>query len=227
MQTRKFGVFDLDGTLLDSMTEYLRLVAEILQTNHGLSQADVVKYSAKMNGLSIPMCFEKILVAEGLSSEKALEDAKEFWRRARASEFSLLNGAREVVEELSARGVQLFVSLGSDTSEVKKHLARHGLLDKFVLTYGSSEIPKSEKHLNDFVEAAGVTREEFSAQGFFVGDGPHDMHLGKAFGLRTVGLPQTFGEATIKDAGAEVMIESLTELLNVRFGGKDGGSTVV
>ena len=156
------AVFDVDGTLLDSMSiwdtvgaDYLRSIGfkpkeNLNEVFKDMSLDQAARYYQTEYGVTL--CVEEI--TEGVNA--LLED---FYRHRAA----LKLGAGELVRELSRRGVKLCVATATDRYLVEAALERCGVLSCFgrIFTCGEVGHGKNEPHI---FEAAlrflGTVREE-------------------------------------------------------------------
>lgn len=156
------AVFDVDGTLLDSMSiwdtvgaDYLRSIGfkpkeNLNEVFKDMSLDQAARYYQTEYGVTLSV--EEI--TEGVNA--LLED---FYRHRAA----LKLGAGELVRELSSRGVKLCVATATDRYLVEAALERCGVLSCFgrIFTCGEVGHGKNEPHI---FEAAlrflGTVREE-------------------------------------------------------------------
>ena len=133
--TIKAALFDLDGTLLDSMWVWNR-VDELFFERHGIEMP--ADYPASISGMSYMATAEYTRTRFALS-KSAAEIAAE-WTRDSAREYAehvkLKPGSAEFLDKLRARGVRLCVVTASRRELYAPCLARNGILDsfEFVLT---------------------------------------------------------------------------------------------
>lgn len=211
MQEKKFGVFDFDGTIVDTMPAYFQVSSLIMEREYGLSAQDFEEYSRMFTGMPTDELFTNYLRKMGKPVDRVPDNIQTFFELVNAQEFPLIEGAREAIQEVSARGFELFISTGSETKKTRERLEKTGLLGYFSLVYGSSEIDKGPRHIEDFARHAGVSLAEFAQSSFFLGDGPGDMKLAKVCRMRAVGVAHTFAASYLKEAGADLVLEKIGE----------------
>jgi phosphoglycolate phosphatase-like HAD superfamily hydrolase len=218
MKNKKFGVFDFDGTIADTMPVYFHLSSQIIEKEYGLDATEFEKFSMLYTGIPIDDLFERFLVSKNKPTDKIGEHIKNFFATANAMDFPLFEGAKETIENIYNKGIKLFISTGSQTDKTKERLEKSGILKYFSLVYGSSEIDKGPKHIEDFADFSGLSLEEFSASAFFIGDGPGDMKIAKACKMNAIGVPHTFEREYLIAAGADFVLERITDLSEFDFG---------
>jgi phosphoglycolate phosphatase-like HAD superfamily hydrolase len=211
MTEKKFGVFDFDGTIVDTMPIYFNLSGEIIQREYGLPAEEFIEYSKLFTGKPIDEMFRDFLLKNNKPVDRIYENLQDFFTIVNAYDFPLIDGAREAIESVYNKGFQLFISTGSETEKTKERLDDLGLLRFFSEVYGSSSVAKGPAHIENFARIAGVSLGEFAGRAFFLGDGPGDMKLAKACNMKAVGVAHTFTSEYLRSAGADVVFEKIRE----------------
>lgn len=212
MSQHKFGVFDFDGTIVDTMPVYFSLSGEIIQREYGIPGEEFVEYSKLSTGRPIDEMFRGFLLKHGKPIDRIYENLQDFFTIVNAYDFPLIEGAREAIEKVYEKGFRLFISTGSETEKTKERLDDLGLSRFFIEVYGSSEIEKGPEHIENCAKAAGVSLGEFTSRAFFLGDGPGDMKLAKSCGMKAVGVAHTFTSEYLLRNGADVVFEKIREV---------------
>jgi len=212
MRDKQFGVFDFDGTIVDTMPAFFEGYSEIMQKEYGLSGEDFQTYSLRYVGmLPTEDIFVQYLKNHHKSTDKVRENLQNFFDMLNSRDFPIIEGAREAIEDTYQKGYKLFVSTGSQTKRTKERLEKLGLLKYFSMVYGSSEIDKGPRHIEDFAKASQVSLEDFAKNSFFLGDGPGDIKLAKFCKMEAVGVAHTFSRTYLIEAGADVVFENIRE----------------
>lgn len=207
----KYGVFDFDGTILDTMPAYFSISSMIIEREYGISGAEYEAFSKNYTGMPMDETLKWFLTAHGRPTDRIAENLDAFFRVVDAQEFPLIEGAEETVRTYHQKGYRLFVSTGSQTARTKERLKAAGLLDCFELVYGSSELEKGPAHIEDFARRSGVSFGDFTRRAFFLGDGPGDMKLAKTCAMKAVGVAHTFDRQCLLDAGADIVLGKIRE----------------
>lgn len=215
MTEKKFGVFDFDGTIVDTMPLYFSLSSDIMERQYGLSGEEFQVYSKLYTGMPIDELFSGFLRSKGKATDKVAENLAEFFEIVDARDFPLIEGAKEAIENIHGKGFELFISTGSQTEKTKERLEKNGILKYFSLVYGSSEIEKGPEHIENFAKSCHLSLGEFARRSFFLGDGPGDMKLAKLCRMKAVGVAHTFDSAYLLEAGADVVFEKIREVEDV------------
>lgn len=214
MSERKFGVFDFDGTIVDTMPAYFSISGEIIEREYGIPGEEFVEYSKLSTGRPIDEQFRGFLLKHDRPLDRIRENIADFFAIANAYDFPIIEGAREAIENVYDKGFRLFISTGSETEKTKERLDNLGLSRFFAEVYGSSEIEKSREHIENFAKASEVSMGEFTSRAFFLGDGPGDMKLAKSCAMKAVGVAHTFTGEYLRKAGADVVLEKIREVEN-------------
>lgn len=186
-------MFDLDGTLLDSVTAYLRVLAEIWQ-RCGLPEPDRDKVLDIMaRGEAFWQHFDELVPAEIVDKESykekclAIQDA--VWQEVYPRKIKLVPASVPVLRELRARGVKLGLVTSSWGRDSYPLFQREGVdpdeLFGAIVTRLDVEKPKPDP------EAILVCLERLkvsAAGSVYVGDAPADIQAGKAAGVITVAV---------------------------------------
>lgn len=215
MRDKKFGVFDFDGTIVDTMPAYFSANAEVIEREYGLSGEEFETYSRLYAWMPTEEIFSSFLKSHNKPTDKVRENLRDSFDMVNARDFPVIEGAREAIEKVYNKGFELFISSGSETKKVKERLEKSGLLKYFSVVYGSSEIDKGPEHIEDFAKFAKVPLGDFAVNSFLLGDGPGDMRLAKICKMKAVGVAHTFTSEYLIEAGADVVFEKIKEVEDV------------
>jgi HAD superfamily hydrolase (TIGR01549 family) len=156
-------VFDLDGTLLDSLkTTFMALV-------HMLRHTDT-----EILGMLLPQD----------SVESAMQDYLDFYRlpEGRIAPF---DGIPELLKDLHAAAVPLAVVTGRGRRSLDILLEQSGLSDLLEVVVAADDGFGRKPATDIAIYAAGRLGVETQG-GLMVGDGPDDVRCGRAAGMTTV-----------------------------------------
>ncbi len=210
------GIFDSDGTLIDSMPLYIRVFAEILNEKTGIPIKVGRKFYKETAGTPLPRQCEQILKVYSKTAD-VQEMVELFFQRLdeekNKKKFKAFPGTKEILRKLNARGIKLFVTSGSRYQDLEKKLAEHDLLIYFDLIMGSDEIPKGVEHIKIFANWCELSFEEFTQKTFLVGDGPTDMRIAKESGIYAIGVKTTIDAKTLIKAGANEVVKNIKDLV--------------
>lgn len=225
MKTAKsLVIFDLDGTLIDSMTPYTRLFCDMLQEECDVPQAISLPVYTRLLGKGPKAQFDAVLRQLDTWDEALVEDmTRRYWRRAESDHPALFPETVGVLETLERHGFTLVVSSGGIQSSVDRKLRQSGIDRFFRLAFGSDEnvpeLAKGAGHFAMIARALGLDATELQAGAVFVGDGVYDMQVAREAGIEGIGrLTGENAEALLAAGAAHVIgdLRGLSPLLDLR-----------
>ena len=205
-------VFDVDGTLVDSQ----HLILEAMQVAFDFLGETLPPRETALSvvGLSLPEAFTALVGAhgpvEGLAA--AYRDAFGRLRADPAWHEPLFPGAADLVADLAGQdGVALGIATGKSRRGVAHLVARHQW-DRIFATVQTADGHPSKPHPSMLLAALA---ESGAAPGraAMVGDTEYDIAMGRAAGMRTVGVTWGYHPSQrLVAAGADVVIRDFAEL---------------
>ena len=210
----RYGVFDCDGTLVDSIPFCGDIFADVVSPL-GVPRADALEYYSRTTGTPMREQYRGILSGHGITYDDAeIEDLrKTFDRRFLALDVKYFPRARRTLAAL-ARRQKLFLSSAAPDAAVWKRLVDGDAARHFTLAYGSTAIPKGPRHLEVFAEVVGMDLRDLAQCAYFCGDSETDMRIGHEAGLYAIGVRGTVSDARLRAAGAQRLVTSVAELLS-------------
>lgn len=207
-------MFDMDGTLIDTHGLIAEQMASAF-TVAGLAAptpADV----RQIIGLSLPVAIGRLARTDDIAViDQLVASYKEHYRGSLARESgreSLYPGAREALDRLRpVPGTLLGIATGKGLAGVNRILSELELAGHFVTLQTPDHNP-SKPHPGMLLRAMAETGAP-SREVVMIGDTVFDMELGKAAGVRAIGVAWGYHERTdLLRAGADILIESFDEL---------------
>jgi HAD superfamily hydrolase (TIGR01549 family) len=173
-------VFDLDGTLVNSMPMVLRAFAHALEPYRPPMTA--LELFGRLGGPP-DRTFRELIgddahVPAALARMAAYSDAN--WREIRP-----FDGAHGLLGELGAGGRELAVWTGRDRETTVRILDEHGFVTRFREVVCGDDLPTHKPHpqgLQEIMTRLRVT----SPETLYVGDGDVDVLAGAELGVRTI-----------------------------------------
>lgn len=181
-------VFDLDGTLVDSSEDIhdaLRVaLAEVDDGRHD-PRGDEAAIEAGCHGLPLEVFFARARPGGSAAGLAAFVAAyRRHYHAHLLDRTRPFPGVLEGLRELRARpGLHLAVATTKLTSTAERVVAGLGLAAYFDLVLGSDGIPCKPDPAVIHAVCRGLRLS--SPRGVMVGDTEHDIHAGRAAGLRT------------------------------------------
>ncbi len=210
----KLCIFDLDGTVLDTV-QTLAHYGNAALIKHGVEpiEAEQYKYLAGAgmaalikNMLNFRECYTEELF------EKVLHDYDTAYNADITYKTVIYEGLVEALDNIKAQGVKLAI-----VSNKPDYAAKDVVYALFGKTYFKEvvgqlpDVPLKPDPTAVFgvMERAGVTADEC----LYIGDTSTDMKTGKNAGLFSVGVLWGFrGEEELRDNGADLIIRHPSEL---------------
>ncbi len=213
---KKLFIFDLDGTILDTVHTIAYYVNDAL-SHFGFpeNETDAYKYFA---GNGVAHLVHRALDAHNLDTEenfnKVFPYYMENYNKNTLYKTEHFPNMPETLKALKEKGIKIAVVSNKPDSTVQPllpHFFEDGLFD---IAFGAREnvpLKPDPAAVNEVIRLCGVEKQDV----VYVGDTGTDMQTGKNAGLFTVGVLWGFrDEAELKENGANVTIEKPEELLN-------------
>jgi len=217
----KLAVFDCDGTLVDGQADVcwsMRRAFERADLN--APDDNLVR---RCVGLSLPVAVREL--AHDLS-ETQVAAVVEFYKssyRARREEGlldePLFDGIAALLQSLHKGGWSLAVATGKSDRGLTACLAAHGLTDLFVSLQTADRHP-SKPH-PAMLEAALFDAAVEPDETVMIGDTSFDIDMGRAAGVRTVGVAWGYHPPEeLHHCGADMIADDVDELGRILRGMK-------
>ena len=211
----KYGIFDLDGTIINTMPTYTKVFSEILNKRFEIPVENSRKYYICSAGTSIEIQFQNMLKNSNISFTNTAKLTDKFFKTVNKEKILLFKKAKDVIKHLYNKNIPLFISTGSRTESTKKKLKEIDLLKYFSVILGSNEIPKGPEHIEEFAKYINLPTEEFAKQTFYCGDGLRDMEIAEMFEIYAIGIAHTVSKKRLIEMGADVAIDKIGDVLEL------------
>ena len=162
MQKIKGAIFDLDGTVLDSMHIWPEIDEDFLGRRGITVPDDYIKAISTMGINEIA-----IYTKERFNLTETIEEIKQEWNEmsimAYATTIGLKKGAKEYLEFLKANGIKLSVATASDKQIFVPALENNGIYELFDAVTTLAEVKTGKGSADIYIKAAekiGVSPSE-------------------------------------------------------------------
>ena len=206
-------VLDVDGTLVDTNYQHAIAWHRALRHNGYTAQLWEIHRHIGMGGDQIV----EALVGEQAERESgdAIRDAEGEAYGELIGEVEALDGATELIRELSEDGAACILASSAKEEEVEHYVELLDAADLIAGSTTSADVERTKPH-PDLVQAA-LEKAPGEGPRVMVGDSTWDVKAAKAAGVPTLAvMTGGFAESELRDAGATDVVESIGELRKQR-----------
>ena len=210
-------IFDLDGTLVDSAADLHHAVDGLL-AQRGLAGTTLGQVK-RMIGDGTRRLVQRAFSAAGQALDDAALDAAErdflqFYMQEPARLTRPYDGVEQTLTRLHASGLRMGVCTNKPARASQAILEQLGLARFFSGLSGGDSAPVRKPDPGHVLDALARIGAE-PATTLMVGDNEHDVHAGRAAGLRTVAVTYGYARLPYPELGADWLIDRFPDLLSV------------
>jgi pyrophosphatase PpaX len=177
-------LFDLDGTLIDSIELILRSYRHTLRTHRGHEPADEVW----MSGLGTPLWVQFRHFTQDPAEIEAMVATYRAYNLAHHDEMVRpYDGVVDAVRTLERAGKTLGLVTSKLKSGAVRGLRSAGLEDAFAVIVGADDVTHPKPHPEPVLTALERLASP-AAEAVFIGDSRHDIACGRAAGVKTAAV---------------------------------------
>jgi len=208
-------IFDLDGTLLNSLVDIMDSV-NIVLTEYNLPTHSLDEYKMFIgNGIEV---LAKKALQEKLNDnefDNFLKKVKKIYSQRQILKTQPYDGIRDMLKTLNAKQIKTAI-LSNKPNEFTQQVVSHFFTDiKFDIILGSRVNVPRKPNPQAVFEILGQLNLKKN-QAFFVGDTSTDMQTGKNAGLKTIGVSWGFRSVQeLKQNGADFIVNKPSEILEL------------
>lgn len=205
-------LFDLDGTLLDSVRLILDSYHHTTKA-HGLPRRSDAEWLA---GLGTPLRVQfRDTVRPDLSMDQLIATYRDFNLSNHDRMAAAYPGVVEAVRAVHARGTRLGLVTSKNQAGARRGLALMGVEALFECVIGADDVVNPKPHAEPVLKAMAQMGVG-AAETVYIGDSVHDMESGRAAGVRTAGvLWGPFTRADLDRTAPDFWLERPEELLTI------------
>ncbi|MEE8583233.1 MAG: haloacid dehalogenase-like hydrolase [Acidobacteriota bacterium] len=163
-------VFDLDGTLIDTMGDYADQAAALICDRYGTSWAEARRGYFETSGLPFEQQLEQLFPGEACNDE--VSRRFESWKDGYLLNASLPFETTELLRGWRNEGFRVAISSNNLESYVQR-LAKCWPVDAALGYRAQDGFGKGEPHFQKLEELFGFAREQM----LFIGDSPNDARI--------------------------------------------------
>jgi phosphoglycolate phosphatase-like HAD superfamily hydrolase len=212
-------IFDLDGTILDSMQLHAAIFAQVLHEKYGIAdEVSRVGYY-RLSGTPLGHQFAQVIQEqEPVDIARVKENVEDFYARIRQYDPVLFPDVLPALQSLLKAGYVLVVCSGNAPDIVERRLAQTGIKPFFSLWLGTDPaqgLRKGEAHFKIVREKLSLSQEQFRGNSMSVGDAQHDVEVAKDAGIFSVGRVNGWNAGSLQEARPDYLIANFDELLQI------------
>lgn len=207
-------IFDLDGTLIDSLPDVMNALNAVLEDNgrRGVTRDEV---KTMVGGGAEPL-LQRAFDATGESLptrqlSKFVDAFTRYYRENPATETTIFNGAIAALETLTADGMKLGICTNKPHTSALQVLEALGLARHFDACFGKASVPyhkPDRRHYDEVAKALGVAPD----QSLYVGDSETDVETARNAGVPIIMVPFGYTRRPAEELGGDRMIAHFSEL---------------
>jgi phosphoglycolate phosphatase len=206
-------LFDLDGTLIDSLPDITTSVAELFALE-GLSPltSDEVR---PMIGHGLKMLVQRAYAARGISLAGPPLDDKTakmagIYARHLTELTTILPGVRDALAHYANAGIKLAVVTNKTDSAARTVLSHFGVFGLFAVVIGDIGLPRKPEP--DMLLRALSQLGEAVTDAVMVGDSDADAQAARAAGMPSILVRGGYSTMPLASLGADQVIDSMADL---------------
>ena len=205
-------LFDLDGTLLDSIELILHSFHYTTRVHMGRELGDAYW----LRGVGTPLRDQLATIAESPAQlEALLETYRAFNLETHDRMARAYPGVVEVVRRLEERGSKLGLVTSKLSTGAERGLKLLGLEQSFSVRICADDVEQGKPHPEPVLKALNALREE-PEEAVFIGDSLHDVQSGKRAGVRTAVVAWgPFGREPFEEEPPDHWLEHPDEILGL------------
>lgn len=180
-------IFDVDGTLADSVGFFYEIALEILQLAGAPPVSREQVFALMRVGDNAPL--EKLFPADfpdpSATLKRITDERMQEWMRRYHAETAAIPGSVELLHELRGQGLQLGIATSS--GRALPFLDRWGVRHLFSGIVGREDVENRKPHPEPILKCLGHLKLD-PHEVVYIGDSIIDIRAGKAAGAPTVGV---------------------------------------
>ena len=184
------AIFDLDGTLTDSMFIWDECQDEVLRryfhtTRDQIDRDMLEKMDTAPISMGVPMLCEYF--SSSVDPKEILDMMNEYFRDFYCNKIELKDGVRELLEHLRKKGVRMCVASASSPEMVRAALKHCGIEDYFCAVLTCDDVKKSKEYPDIYEVALSLLHTPKETTWIFE-DAVIALRTANRMGMNTVGI---------------------------------------
>ncbi len=214
LENKKAVIFDMDGTLVDSMWIWKEIDVRFLG-KYGLTVPEGLNDA--LEGYSFHET--AVYFKEHFPLPLTIEEIKSIWNEMAAkmyeTEIPLKDGAKEFIAKLKEKNMPLGIATSNSRELAKVCLRSNGIIDAFDYICTSDEVPRRKPEPDVYLYTAEKLKTKPEEILVFE-DIPYGLLAGKRAHMETCAVKDPYSERSMKEKLelADYYIESYYDILN-------------
>ncbi len=208
---KRLCVFDLDGTLVDSIGDIADAMNRSLRKMGKMVHSTKDYYQMVGDGVEL-LCRRALLFSSEEEAEILLRLYREDYIKNCCKKTVPYPGVFSLLQRLKKAGVKMAILSNKPQDQTNEVVEKVLGKEYFIRIMGAGpKFPKKPDSaaLDDLIKVAGVTKEDV----WYIGDSDVDMQLGLAAGVEAIGAAWGFrGERELQRAGAHWIAKDINAL---------------
>ena len=213
-------IFDLDGTILDSIGIYYQIIEIVFQhLDMPMPSEDKIREAAKTGDFEWDEVLpDRTRQEKDRLIKKAGAVVAEIYPKMFEKKVQLIPRAKETLEYISQKGIKmgLVTSTPRQNLAVKQHsLVNAGIEDLLEVVIAADDVPRKKPAPDPLLECSrrlGIRTED----SMYVGDSRTDVQAGIAAGMKTVAVLTGFDlKDALKRENPDAVINSIADLKGI------------
>lgn len=215
LENKKAVIFDLDGTLVDSMWVWKEIDIRFLG-KYGLTVPEGL--NDELEGYSFhetARYFKNRFKELPLTVEEIMQTWNHMASEIYINEIKLKDGVKEFIQLLKDRNMKLAIATSNSRKLAKDCLRSKGILDAFDYICTSDEVPKGKPEPDVYLHAAKMINET-PENALVFEDIPYGLLAGKRAGMEVCAVKDPYSERAVKEKReiADYYIDTYYDILN-------------
>jgi HAD superfamily hydrolase (TIGR01509 family) len=209
----KAVIFDIDGTLIDSVDLHARAWQEVLaRYGHQIPFREIRQQIGKGSDQILPVFLSKEEVER--LGDKVAEERSALFQLEYMPKVRPFPKVRELFERIRAEGKRIALASSGKAEEVARYEQIAGIKDLVDVVTSSDDAERSKPFPDIFQAVLGKLKSVKPEAAIVVGDTPYDAQAAAKAGLKTIGvLCGGFTEEDLRSAGCIAVYLDPADLL--------------
>jgi phosphoglycolate phosphatase len=206
-------LFDLDGTLIDSKRDLAQSV-QFLQKQYGRAVSSEKQVGAFIGDGVVKLVQRALPDLPERQLDEAVTMFKRFYREHCLDHTRLYPGVLLTLKHFRRKKMAVVTN---KPVRISGHLLEElGISAFFEVLIGGDSLPRKKPHPEPVLNALKTMRLQNPKRAVMVGDGPNDIHAGRAAGTYTCGVRSNIGDfVNLRNSRPDFTIAHIKELMRI------------